>query len=76
MSNYSNKQKVYLKKLGNNIREARNKLEISQEEFAFRADLDRTYIGGVERGERNISILTLQKLADALKVNIKNLIDN
>jgi len=75
MSNYSNKQKAYLKKLGNNIREARNKLDISQEEFAFRADLDRTYIGGVERGERNISILTLQKLADALKINIKNLLD-
>lgn len=48
---------------------------ISQEQLALNAEVNRTYMGGVERGEENISLLTLQKLADALKVKLSKLLD-
>jgi len=51
-----------------NIRKYRKKLNISQEELAERAGLHRTYIGGVERGERNITLDTLQTIAVALGI--------
>ena len=57
-----------LKTIGNNIRMHRKKTGLSQEELADSAGLHRTYVGGVERGERNISVLNLAKLASALKV--------
>ena len=49
-------------KVGQRIRELREQLGISQEELAARANLDRTYITSVERGKRNISIGTLEKI--------------
>lgn len=49
-------------KVGQRIRELRGQLGISQEELAARANLDRTYITSVERGKRNISIGTLEKI--------------
>ena len=51
---------------GKKIRKRREELGISQEELADRAGLDRTYIGGVERGERNLGLLNLLKIAIAL----------
>lgn len=66
MANYSNEEQEYLKQIGLNIRRIRLEFEISQEELAIRAGLDRTYVGGVERGERNISVLNLKKIANAL----------
>lgn len=51
--------KKILIKLGCNIRKARKEKNLSQEKLAFKANIDRTYIGGVERGERNISIMNL-----------------
>ena len=66
MANYTDEQKQYLKQVGANIRKIRQELDISQEELAIRAGLDRTYIGAVERGERNILILNLAKIAKAL----------
>jgi transcriptional regulator with XRE-family HTH domain len=54
--------------VGNNIKKYRKMLNISQEELAERAGLHRTYIGGVERGERNITLDSLQVIAAALKV--------
>ena len=52
--------------LGDRIRAARKALGWSQEDLAFEADIDRSYIGGVERGERNLSFLTLCQIARTL----------
>jgi len=57
-----------LKTIGNSIRRHRKEAGLSQEELADSAGLHRTYVGGVERGERNISVLNLAKIASALKV--------
>lgn len=73
---YSEKDKKFLKKLGENLRKSRLLKDISQEELAFLSNLDRTYISGIERGERNISIITLKKLLDSLKINISDIIGN
>ena len=69
------KDKKFLKSLGSKIRRARFEKDFSQEELAFRAGLDRTYITGIEKGERNISVITLNKLADALSINILQLLN-
>lgn len=55
---------------GNRIRELRKSRGLSQEALADLAELDRSYIGGVERGDRNISLNNIQKLSIALNVNI------
>ncbi len=68
------KKNPTLVQLGQQIRKAREKAAISQEEFAYRADLDRTYVGGVERGERNLGVLNLFKLAAVLNIPASNLI--
>ena len=46
----------------------RASLGVSQEQLAERAELHRTYVGDVERGERNISLLNIAKIADALRI--------
>lgn len=61
--------------LGNAIKKQRSALGISQEELAFRAGLHRTYVSEVERGERNPSIASIEKLAQALKVSVSSLLD-
>lgn len=63
-------------KFGRNVQIARQALNISQEELAFKAGLHRTYIGMVERAERSISLQNAKKIADALNVNIDTLLDN
>jgi len=60
--------------LAKNIRLIRNKLELSQEELADQAGLHRTYIGSIERAERNVSIDNIEKLAKALKVKPEHLL--
>ena len=57
-------------KVGRRVRELRNRLGISQEELADKAELDRTYITSVECGKRNISIVNVEKLAIALNVSM------
>ncbi len=59
-----------LKKLGENARGLREKAGLTQEELAASADLDRTYIGGLERGERNATVQTLVRVAKALGVSV------
>lgn len=64
------KKSKHLIELGNQIREARKKKGLSQEQLAFDADVDRSYVGGIERGERNVSFLTLIKLAECLDCDV------
>lgn len=60
--------------VADNIKKYRTNNEISQEELAFRAKIHRTYIGSIERSEKNISIEYLDKIAKALKVSIADLV--
>ena len=62
-----------LQQLGNRIRQLRLEAGFSQEDFAAEADFDRTYYGGVERGERNISALNLLQLAKTLRLEVGDL---
>ena len=57
--------------VGKRVRELRNSMGISQEELADLAGLDRTYITSVECGKRNISIVNIEKLTNALQVSLK-----
>jgi XRE family transcriptional regulator, regulator of sulfur utilization len=61
-------------KLGNVIRERREALGISQEGLAALSDLNRTYIGQVERGEVSVSVVTLQRIAEGLNIKLSELI--
>lgn len=74
-TSYSEQERLLLSKLGEQIRKYRTALNVSQEKLAFSCELDRTYIGSVERGERNISIINLNKVAVALKVTLPELLD-
>ncbi len=60
-------------KLGNRIRELRIEKGFSQEAFANEINLDRTYMGGIERGERNIAAINLIRIAKGLKVEVGDL---
>lgn len=59
--------------VGKRIREIRKKQGYSQEELAARAELDRTYMTSVECGRRNISIVNLHKIAEALGVTLEEM---
>jgi transcriptional regulator with XRE-family HTH domain len=61
------------KEVGFRIREVRQEQGLSQEKLAALADLHRAYIGQIERGEKNIGLKNLEKIAKALHVNIKEL---
>jgi transcriptional regulator with XRE-family HTH domain len=63
-----------LERLGARIREIRKKKGLSQERVALAAGLDRSYVGGVERGERNVAIVNLNKIAKALNVSLPTLL--
>jgi len=54
--------------VGSNVRALRIAKGITQEELAFEADLDLTYVGGIERGKRNPSLMVMARLAEALSV--------
>ena len=63
----------YLVCFGKKVKELRKQKGVSQEALALLCDLDRSYIGGVERGERNLSLLNIHRIATALNVNVKEL---
>ena len=60
-----------LVKLGKNLRKAREARGWSQEELAFRCGVHRTYVGAVERGEYNVTILTLRRFTKTLRINLQ-----
>lgn len=60
-------------KVGSRIKEIREQKSISQKDLSYAADLDRSYIASVENGQRNISIVNLEKIAVALKVSLSDL---
>lgn len=62
-------------KVGQRIKYLRTKQGLSQEEFAFRCNLDRTYITSLERGKRNISLENLEKIAAAFNMNLSQFFD-
>jgi len=72
---YNNQEKAYLRKIGENVRITRDNKGWSQEELGFESGVHRTYIGAVERGERNISLLSLRKIAKALDTTVALLLD-
>ena len=61
------------KKTGEKIREYRMKRKLSQEQLAFKANLHRAYIGHIERGEKNIGLKNLEKIAKALDISVRDL---
>jgi len=61
------------KMVGLNIKKYREKKDLSQERLAFEADLHRAYIGQIERGEKNIGLQNLEKIAKALGIRISDL---
>ena len=69
-----NKSEISIK-FGNKAREIRTKKGFSQEYLAHIANVDRTYIGMIERAERNITLVSMEKIANALEVPLKDLID-
>ena len=61
--------------LGVTIRGTRAALSMSQEALALAADLDRSYVGGIERGEHNIALINIIKIASALKLKASDLLN-
>lgn len=69
-------KKLLLCKLGQRIKKYRIQKNLSQEELAAIANVHRTYIGMIERGEKNITITNLKKISDSLEVEISVLTKN
>jgi len=63
-------------KIGDRIKELRAQKEMSQKDLSYSADLDRSYIASVENGKRNISIVNIEKVANALEVSLKEFFNN
>lgn len=62
---------MILYNVGQRIREIRNNQGLSQEKLALKAEIDRTYLAGVEQGKRNLSIKSLEKILSALEISFK-----
>ncbi|MCA9124839.1 MAG: helix-turn-helix transcriptional regulator [Planctomycetaceae bacterium] len=64
-----------LQRFGERVRELRKECGWSQEELALECGLDRTYMGGIERGERNVALRNIGKIAEALGLTVADLMD-
>ena len=60
--------------LGRNVRKVRQQRRMTQEKLAFEAEIDLTYVGGIERGKRNPSLLVMARIAEALAVPLTRLL--
>ena len=67
-------KKKILVDFGDKIRELRKEQGISQEELSYKADLHRTYIGMIERAEKNITLVNVQKIANGLNISLIELL--
>jgi len=65
-----------LKKFGDKVREIRKEKGLSQEELGFKCNLHRTYIGMIERAEKNITLINIEKIANALNISVSFLLEN
>lgn len=74
MVTYDERLQARLRHVGQRVREERLRVGLSQEQLAHQASLHRTYVGAVERGERNISMASLYLLADVLHVSAGDLL--
>ncbi len=72
---YSEDEKKFLSQIGKLILVYRLNAKLSQEKLAFDCELDRTYIGSVERGERNVSVINLRKISKALNLKASDLLN-
>jgi transcriptional regulator with XRE-family HTH domain len=61
-------------RFGKAVRQKRHKIGVSQEAFADLCGLDRTYIGGIERGERNVALVNIEKIARAFRLSLAELL--
>ena len=68
-------KKEILVKFGIKVREERKKKGLSQEDLAFRSEMHRTYIGMIERAEKNITLLNINKISLALEIPLHILLD-
>lgn len=72
----ANNEKIFLEELGLQIKLERTKEKLSQESLAYKSNLDRTYIGMIERGQKNPTILTILKITNALNISLLDLFEN
>lgn len=73
MAEYTHLERAYLKRFGKRVRALRKAKGLSQEDFALEVGLDRTYMGGIERGERNVALLNIRKIARGLNIPVSSL---
>lgn len=66
---------IIAKQLGERIKELRKKTGLSQEKFALKIDMDRTYFATVESGKRNISLQNIERIANGLNISISELFE-
>ena len=66
------KEKILIQ-FGERVRELRKEKGLSQEQLAYKANLHRTYIGMIERAEKNITLSNIQKIAIALNIELKDI---
>ncbi len=67
------KKNIY-EEVGDRLRQLREKKGWSQEELGFKSGLHRNYIGGIERGERNVALINIEKLAKALGIRPRDML--
>lgn len=69
-------EKEFLLKFGQRIKELRQDTGLSQEKFALKIDMDRTYFSSVEAGKRNISLCNIKKITDGLGISLSQFFEN
>lgn len=67
---------MILEKIGSRIQELRKSQGLSQEKFALKAEIDRTYLAGIEQGKRNLTIKSLEKILNSLDISFSEFFQN